>query len=484
MIHARPRLARIVLSILLLALLALPALGERTTRIGVIYPEPRPAEQINPATIGGASYVSTNDLARVFSATKYWRPDIQKLTLRIGDHTVRFTIGASLVLVDENAYNLVMPARLIQGIVYVPASIVPKIFDWGLFEDATWDDTANAIRFRQPVHTIRQPQIFPHDRVTEISATLLHGIPPRVLYATPNELRLFFEGGTLDTMRTFVGGVVTDGWIREVPGGVDLRLRLSPDAKGYALSTGSGRLKLSLTDDKDLVGAGVFSPLEPVALNGADRGQPTIVIDPGHGGEDEGAPLPGGMTEKDAALDMARALRAALARDIGARIILTRDGDTPASASHRAEIANSSRADLFISIHLAAEGSIKGGGFRVLTMTPLSGGAESGSESVPEEIDGMPLRPWLQVQSQVVGSSIALAQAVADSLQHAFPQTPILMESGRVRVLEPIQCPAILLESAPAARAGPEAMSRGYTIYDYTRAVASAIEQFVKAARG
>jgi len=485
-IHARSWLARIAsfAALLALALLAFPALGERTARIGVIYPDPRPAEQINPTMIGGASYVSTNDLARVFSATKYWRPEIQKLTLRIGDHTVRFTVGAPLVLVDENATNLVMPARLIQGIVYVPESIVPKIFDWGLFDEATWDDTANAIRFRSPVHTIRQPQIFPHDRVTEISATLLHGLPPRVLYATPNELRLFFEGGTLDTMRTFVGGVVMDGYIREVPGGVDLRLRLSPDARGYALSTGSGRLKLSLTDDQGLVGAGVFSPLQPVSLGGSDRGQPTIVIDPGHGGEDEGAPLPGGIPEKDAALDMARALRAALVRDIGARIILTRDGDTPASASHRAEIANASGADLFISVHLAAEGSIKGGGFRVLTMTPLSGGAENASESVPEEIDGMPLRPWLQVQSQVVGSSIALAQAVADSLQHAFPQTPVLMESGRVRVLEPVQCPAIMLESAPAARAGPEAMSRGYTIYDYTRTVASAIEQFVKAARG
>ena len=481
MIHARPRLARVLL---LTLLLAIPALGERTTRINVIYPDPKPAEQINPTTIGGASYVSTNDLARVFSATKYWRPDIQKLTLRIGDHTVRFTVGAPLVLVDENAYNQVMPARLIQGIVYVPTAILPKIFDWGLFEEATWDDAANAIRFRSPVHTIRQAQIFPHDRVTEISATLLHGFPPRVLYATPNELRLFFEGGTIDTMRTFVGGVVTDGWIREVPGGVDLRLRLSQDAKGYALSTGSGRLKLSLTDDKGLVGAGVFNALEPVPLNGRDKGQPTIVIDPGHGGEDEGAPLPGGMTEKDAALDMARALRAALSRDIGARIILTRDGDTPASASHRAEIANSSGADLFISVHLAAEGSIKGGGIRVLTMTPLSGGADNSSESVPEEIDGMPLRPWLQVQSQVVGSSIALAQAVTDSLQHAFPQTPVLMESGRVRVLEPIQCPAIMLESAPAARAGQDAMSRGYTIYDYTRSVASAIEQFVKAVRG
>ena len=470
-------------ALVLAALIALPALGERGPQITVVYPEPRPAERINPITIGGASYVSTNDLARVFSATKYWRPEIQKLTLRLGDHTIRFTIGAPLVLVDETGYNLVEPARLIQGIVYVPASIVPKIFDWDLIDEATWDETASAIRFRSPVHTIRQAQIFPRERITEISATLTHGLPPRILYATPSELRLLFEGGTLDTARVLAGGLVTYGSIQDVPGGVEFRLRLAPETKGYAVSSGSGRLKISLTDDKDLV-AGVFSPLEPVALGGSREGQPTIVIDPGHGGEDTGVSLPGGLAEKDAALDMARALRAALSREIGARVVLTRDGDTPTSASHRAEIANSVGANLFISIHLAAEGSIRGGGFRVITMTPLTGGLEAQSEGVPEEIDGLALRPWREVQSQVVGGSIAFAQAVADTLQASFPQTPVLVESGRVRVLEPIQCPAILLESAPAARAGPEAMSRGYTIYDYTRSVASAIAQFVKAARG
>jgi hypothetical protein len=48
-------------------------------------------------------------------------------------------------------------------------------------------------------------------------------------------------------------------------------------------------------------------------------------------------------------------------------------------------------------------------------------------------------------------------------------------------VLEPTLCPAIMIESAPASRAGPEAMSmRGYTIYDYTQTVAHAIEDFVR----
>ncbi|HYR68373.1 MAG TPA: N-acetylmuramoyl-L-alanine amidase, partial [Candidatus Dormibacteraeota bacterium] len=423
-------------------------------------------------------------LARIFAATKYWRPEIQKLTLRLGEHTLRFTIDAPIVLVDETGRNLIEPARLIQGVVYAPESIVRQIFEWGLFADATWDDATRTIRFRSPVHVVRQAQLFPRGRVTEISATLLRGLPPRVLYATPSEIRILFEGGTLDTVRSFEGGIVTGGSIREVAGGVELRLRLGADAKGYAVSVGSGRLKVSVTDDKDLVDAGLFNKLEPVPIGGPDRDVRTIVIDPGHGGTDLGATLRGGMSEKDAALDLARALRSALNQRLSARVIMTRESDVVVSAARRAEIANEAGADLFISIHLDSEGSIKGGGFRVFTLSPGGTGGEGESDAIPEDIDGVTLRPWLGAQTSAVGSSMALAQAIADSLQHSFPGTPVLTRQGPMRILEPVVCPAIMLESAPAARTGPDATSRGYTIYDYARIVAEAIEKFVKAARG
>ncbi len=443
-----------------------------------------PTEKITPIEIGGTSYVSTNDLARVFAATKYWRPEIQKLSLRIGEHSLRFTVDAPIVLVDEVGRNLIEPARLVQGTVYAPESIVRRIFEWGLFADATWDDASRTIRFRSQVHTVRQAQIFPRGRVTEISATLLRGLPPRVLYATPSEIRILFEGGTLDTARTLEGGVVSGGSIREVPGGVEIRLRLHEDAKGYAVSVGSGRLKVSVTDDKDLVEAGLFNPLEPVPVGGPDHDVRTIVIDPGHGGTDLGATLRGGMSEKDAALDLARALRTALSQRLSARVIMTRESDSEVSTARRAEIANEAHADLFISIHLDSEGSIRGGGFRVFTLSPGVAAGDGQPDAIPEDIDGLTLRPWLGAQATAVGSSMALAQAIADSLQHAFPGTPVLTRYGPMRVLEPIVCPAILLESAPSPRSGPDAMSRGYTIYDYTRTVADAIEKFVKAARG
>jgi N-acetylmuramoyl-L-alanine amidase len=490
--HARRRtIIRLLAVAAALALLtaaayvARAATSARTGRpIFVDYPEPRPSERMAPIMIGGAAYVSTNDLARIFSATKYWRPDMQKLSLRIGEHTIRFTVGAPLVLIDDEGWNLVMPARLIQGIVFVPEPVVAGLFERGLIAGATYDEPSRTVRFRGEVHTVRQVQLYQRGRVTEVSASLLRGLPPRVLYATPSEIRMVFEGGTLDTTKNLAGGIVTDGWVREIPGAVDLRLELADGAKGYAISVGAGRLKVSVTDDASLVEGGLFTELDPPPIGGRDRNVRVIVIDPGHGGSDKGVTLPGGMVEKDAALDMARALRSALQQRLGARVILTREGDDDVSVTRRAEIANESHADLFVTVHLDAQGSLRTGGFRVLTLSPLAATSESQGDAIPEDVDGVPLRSWLGAQSNAIGSSLALAQAVADSLTHAFPQTPVTLSSGRVRVLEPVMCPALFLESAPAARSGPEAISRGYTIYDYTRVVSDAIERVVRMKRG
>ena len=77
-----------------------------------------------------------------------------------------------------------------------------------------------------------------------------------------------------------------------------------------------------------------------------------IVVDPGHGGIDSGTKLDRwGMYESDLTWDIAIRLRALLER-AGSQVIMTRSGDEKVSVQARAEIANQSRADLFVSIHV------------------------------------------------------------------------------------------------------------------------------------
>ncbi len=80
-----------------------------------------------------------------------------------------------------------------------------------------------------------------------------------------------------------------------------------------------------------------------------------VVIDPGHGGRDYGAPgaIPG-VHEKDVVLAISKRLAEKIRRDLGLEVIMTRTTDTYLTLEERTAIANTHRADLFISIHANA----------------------------------------------------------------------------------------------------------------------------------
>jgi N-acetylmuramoyl-L-alanine amidase len=79
----------------------------------------------------------------------------------------------------------------------------------------------------------------------------------------------------------------------------------------------------------------------------------TIVVDPGHGGEDPGAIGVGGVREAAVTLRIARALRPKL-EALGLRVVLTRESDRTVSLEERTAIAEGMQGDLFLSIHANA----------------------------------------------------------------------------------------------------------------------------------
>src|SRR6266446_3357077 len=76
-----------------------------------------------------------------------------------------------------------------------------------------------------------------------------------------------------------------------------------------------------------------------------------VVIDPGHGGHDQGSTGPGGLLEKDLVLDIAQKLGKLIEDRLGSEVIYTRNDDTFIPLESRTELANERKADLFLSIH-------------------------------------------------------------------------------------------------------------------------------------
>ncbi|QSJ19710.1 N-acetylmuramoyl-L-alanine amidase [Nostoc sp. UHCC 0702] len=109
------------------------------------------------------------------------------------------------------------------------------------------------------------------------------------------------------------------------------------------------------------VGLPPLNPPNPTAENPGSISQPNpnrpvprgrliVVIDPGHGGKDSGAPGLGGLLEKDVILPIGQRIAAILEQN-GVQAVMTRDSDFFVELQGRVDIAERVNATLFVSIH-------------------------------------------------------------------------------------------------------------------------------------
>ncbi len=87
-----------------------------------------------------------------------------------------------------------------------------------------------------------------------------------------------------------------------------------------------------------------------VELPRARNGRIVVIVDPGHGGYDSGAPGVGGVLEKNIVLSISQKLASLLERQ-GIQVVLTRNADYFVDLQPRVDIADRAHANLFVSIH-------------------------------------------------------------------------------------------------------------------------------------
>jgi len=99
------------------------------------------------------------------------------------------------------------------------------------------------------------------------------------------------------------------------------------------------------------------APMAPLAVKTSDQPLPArtgrfrIVLDAGHGGWDLGTVGRQGLLEKDLVLDVTRRLGKLLQARLGSEVMYTRTGDSYLPLDQRADFANQTQADLFVSVH-------------------------------------------------------------------------------------------------------------------------------------
>jgi N-acetylmuramoyl-L-alanine amidase len=191
----------------------------------------------------------------------------------------------------------------------------------------------------------------------------------------------------------------------------------------------------------------------------------TIVIDPGHGGDDVGVRGARGVQEKMVTLEVARRLRTLVEMRLGIRVVLTRDEDRTVTLDERAAVANNSKADLFLSLHLNAAPVAAVAGAEVFYLRLDREGEDARraaeSEEVPLPVLGGTMRSidviqWDLAQARHVEASAALAGILEQSLRAQIMMSPRPRQDGPLRVLTGVNMPAALIEMAYLSNANQE----------------------------
>lgn len=154
-----------------------------------------------------------------------------------------------------------------------------------------------------------------------------------------------------------------------------------------------------------------------------------VVLDAAHGGDDAGARLASGQSEKAVTLALSVRLRSLLAAR-GIPVFTTRESDVTIDPDRRAAIANHANAQACLNLHATESGA----GIHLFA-TSLA------------PIQPTRFKPWKTAQAGFVTQSLALAGA----LNSVLLQSNMNVTLGRTALIavDSMTCPAVAIEIAP-----------------------------------
>jgi len=181
--------------------------------------------------------------------------------------------------------------------------------------------------------------------------------------------------------------------------------------------------------------------------------RPLVVIDPGHGGIDNGTKAASGEVEKTIVLEFSLLLRDKIEKTGKYRVVMTRTDDTFVALGDRVQFARSRQAALFISIHADAlrrqEGDAQGATVYTLSERPSDARAAqlAESENQADAIAGLDLS---SEPKDVAGILIDLARRETKTFSLQFAQAVVkeLKKSARLHQ-HPLKSAGFVVLKAP-----------------------------------
>ena len=423
-------------------------------------------------SVNDRQMVPLSDLAKTFALNVREDTLADGLTVTHRDRVVVLTATQGLASVDGRVVSLPSPPVRTSRGWQVPIEFLSRVLGLVI-------DTPIELRRRSGlviVGNLHVPEIEVKYTVGRGQAQIAFEMArpaPYTIEEGPRHLFVKFDADALDVSlpRTSPDSLVASIQLGDEPTWLAIELGSEYASFQSSLLTGSGMSRLLVDVFSAAATAAIARANEPAtATEGSvsviDEGVTplqelrtpvtvgTIMIDPGHGGDDHGVVGPNGILEKDVTLQVAQRLRRAIESRLGLRVAMTRDGDTMVRLDERAAIANNSKADLFISLHANASLRPEPSGAEVYYLSLARGGDEprregSRNRMVPLLGGGtrnIEVLSWEMAQVGHIDRSAMLAAIVNAELRRQVEVRAREAQRAPFRVLVGANMPAVLVE--------------------------------------
>jgi len=182
-----------------------------------------------------------------------------------------------------------------------------------------------------------------------------------------------------------------------------------------------------------------------ISATNAEAKDPTgkfvLVIDPAHGGKDDGVQLARKVVEKDITLAVATLVKRNLEDAKNMTVRFTRMGDADVAMTDRGGAAIKAQADLFVSIHVNAGFEKEASGYELYFpgfrgQETAKGASKGESAAIVRDM----------VRTKHLNEGVRFAQILQKKLDPVFPRQDRGLRDAPVLILQNLTIPAVILE--------------------------------------
>lgn len=451
------------------------------------------------AEMNGMEYVALEDLAAYLNLRTFYSEKTRKSILYVGEAEIKITAMNPFVQIDDRLVQLPVETRYANDEVLVPLYAFAEMIR-PLYRGA-WPER---LRKRGAASDTSAGTLVRPANITKIAVEgKANGTLIRIQATQPFARKHVSTRFSRDWMYVdIVGGKVAANAFTSVNGAsvvkevrpvqtgmvtqLSFRLQQEIDASQVTISNQGNTILVSLPT-QEVVPEAVLRALEK------DRQKwriDTIVLDPGHGGRDPGAIGPEGTREKDVTLQVALRLKKLIEKDLGLRVLLTRETDTFIKLDERTALANNAQGKMFISLHCNANKSRRVDGTTTYFLGPAktdealevallensvvkyedeSGGAHSDEEFILTAM----------AQNAFHHESEGFAQIIQEEMSALVGLPDRGVEQAGFRVLVGASMPSVLVEMAFISNRKEERLlDAGETQQKIARAIMHSVKRF------